>query len=350
MFFVISVFAIFYLSKGDKILYTIPILILTLADSTAALIGKSYGKNSISQLTEDKKSLEGSFMFFMVAFMSTLVPLLLYTEVGREETLIISAIVGFNVALVEMISHSGNDNLLIPLTTFAFISIHMSHNLQMLRMHLIILGVIFILVSIASNVKAFSKLAIIEFVVVGYLTAILYGGYATIPALLLLITVMRFPKKREIEKSNIYDARILETNVIIPIAICGISAITGWKKELFMIYATTYAIHLIVNSFVRFKYYFNFSEIDCILFSICKGIGFVFIPSLIINKMVFGEMINVMMLITMILAMILSGIMIYYKKKDVKEEEIIMSNAYMQMRIALVLTLCISGVQVIQHL
>ena len=112
MFFVISVFSIFYLSKGDKILYSVPILILTFADSMAALIGKNYGKKNIAELNEDAKSIEGSFIFFMVAFMATLVPLLLFTTVGREETLIISAIVGFNVALIEMVSHTGNDNLL----------------------------------------------------------------------------------------------------------------------------------------------------------------------------------------------------------------------------------------------
>ena len=122
IFFSISVFIIFYLSKGDKVLFSIPILILTFADSVAALIGKKYGKNNLAQYNEDAKSIEGSFMFFVVAFMATLVPLLLYTEVGREETLIIATIVGFNVALVEMISHNGNDNLLIPLTTLAFIS------------------------------------------------------------------------------------------------------------------------------------------------------------------------------------------------------------------------------------
>ena len=95
IFFAISVVLIFYWSKGEKITYSIPILILTFADSTAALIGKKYGKKSLSMLNEDKKSIEGSFMFFIVAFMLTLVPLLLYTNVGREETLLISAIVGF---------------------------------------------------------------------------------------------------------------------------------------------------------------------------------------------------------------------------------------------------------------
>ena len=39
IFFILSIFIIFYLSKGDKILYSIPILILTFADSVAALIG-----------------------------------------------------------------------------------------------------------------------------------------------------------------------------------------------------------------------------------------------------------------------------------------------------------------------
>ena len=350
IFFVISVFLIFYLSKGDKILYSIPILILTLADSTAALIGKNYGKNNLSQLNEDTKSLEGSFMFFTVAFMVTLVPLLLYTTVGREETLIISAIVGLNVALVEMISHSGNDNLLIPLTTFAFISIHIGQSLQTLRFYLMVFIAIFILVQIANGVKAWSKLALVEAIVIGYLTVILYGGYAIIPPLFTIMTVMRFPKKRENEKKNLYDARIIETNIIIPIAICGIVAITGWRKDLFMIYTTAYAMHLIINTFVRLKYYFNLSAIDCILLSICKGIGFVFIPGLIIYKLTFGEMINMYMFITMIIAMILSSLIIYTKKKKVKKEEVLISNAYMHMKIVIILTVFISAIQIMQNL
>ena len=49
IFFVVSVFTIFYLSKGDVVLYSVPILILTFADSTASLIGKSYGKKHYGQ-------------------------------------------------------------------------------------------------------------------------------------------------------------------------------------------------------------------------------------------------------------------------------------------------------------
>ena len=347
IFFVISVFLIFYLSKGDKILFSIPILILTFADSTAAIIGKNYGKKNLAEINEDAKSLEGSFMFFMVAFMATLVPLLLYTQVGREETLIISTIVGINVALVEMISHNGNDNLLIPLTTYAFLFIHLGQNLQILRKYLVAFGIIFILVTITNRVKSLSKLAIVEAIVVGYLTAILYGGYAIIPPLMLILTVMRFPSKKENEKNNLYDARIIETNIIIPVAICGIVAITGWKKELFMIYATAYSMHLIVNTFVRFKYYIGYSDLDSIVLAIIKGIGFIFIPSLLIQTCIIKCSVSIIMWISMVIAMSLSAIMIYVKKKNVSEEKISVNNGLMHMQIVLVLTIFLSVMQIL---
>ena len=66
---------------------------------------------------------------------------------------------------------------------------------------------------------------------------------------------MRLPKIKENEKDNLYNSRIIEINVVIGTSICGIVAITGMKQELFMIYAVCYAMHFIVNTFVRFKYY-----------------------------------------------------------------------------------------------
>jgi len=345
IFFVISVFSIFYLSKGNNVLYSVPILILTFADSTAALIGKNYGKKNIAELNEDAKSIEGSFMFFMVAFMATLVPLLLFTTVGREETLIISTIIGFNVALIEMISHTGNDNLLIPLTTYAFLATHINMPVEILRQNLIILGVIFILVTIANRIKSWSKLALVETMVVGYLTITLYGIYAVIPPLMLFFTCMTFPKLRENEKSNIYDARIIETNVVIGIAICGLVAITGMKSQFFMVYALAYSMHLTVNTFVRFKYFLKLSEINSLILAFAKGLVFIFTPSLIIQKIVFGTLPSTFMLVIMILNLFASGLMIMYEKKNVKEEEISIKNGYMHTQIVFILTVLVYGIQ-----
>ena len=338
IFYIISVFLIFYLSKGNKVLYSIPILILTFADSAAALVGKNYGKANLAKMNEDAKSIEGSFMFFIVAFMGTLVPLLLFTEVGRSEVLIISAIIGFNVALIEMISHTGNDNLLIPLTTYAFLVTHIEVSTNTLIQDVAIIGILFVLITIVNRIKMWSKLALVEILVVGYLITSLYGWYAIIPPLLLLLTVMRFPKLREKEKQNMYDSRIIETNIIIGTAICGIVAITGWKKEFFMIYGTCYAMHLIVNTYVRLKFYCEMSEYKSLILSIIKGILCVFIPSLIIQKCIFDEFGDISMLIVMGISMVISAFLIDYEKKDVKKEEILVSNGYLHMAIVLVLT------------
>ena len=296
-------------------------------------------------LNEDAKSIEGSFMFFMVAFMATLVPLLLWTTVGREETLIISTIVGFNVALIEMISHTGNDNLLIPLTTYAFLVTHINLPLEMLRKNLIKLGAIFILVTIVNRIKSLSKLALVEVIVVGYLTITLYGIYAVIPPLMLFFTCMSFPRLKENEKNNIYDARIIETNVAIGIAICGIVAITGLKSEFFMVYGLVYSMHLTVNTFVRFKYYLKLSEMSSLILAFLKGLVFVFLPSLIIQQNVFGTIHSPLMIAVMIVALFISGILIKIEKRNVKEEEINIKNGYMHTQIVFILTILVYALQ-----
>lgn len=345
VFFVVSVFTIFYLAKGNIVLYKVPILILTFADSSAALIGKKYGKKNIAESNEDAKSIEGSFTFFIVAFMVTLVTLLLCTTVGREETLIISAILGFNVALIEMISHMGNDNLLIPLTTYAILSTHMNMTLESLRENLIILGIIFVLVTIVNRVKSLSKVALAEIIVVGYLTITLYGIYAVVPPLMLFFTCMSFPKLKENEKKYIYNARIIETNVAIGIAICGIVEITGLRSEFFMIYGLVYSMHLTINTFIRFKYYLKLSEIKSLIFAFFKGLIFVFWPSLIIQKNVFGTLQSTMMIGIMIIALFFSGILIKIEKENVKEEEINIKNGFMHTRIVFILTIIVYTVQ-----
>ena len=54
------------------------------------------------------------------------------------------------------------------------------------------------------------------------------------------------------------------------------------------------------------------------------------------------------MLFLMIIAMIVSSIMIYFKKKSVTEEEISVDNGYMHMKIVLILTCILSVVQLLQ--
>jgi phytol kinase len=347
LYFVISVFLIYYLSHGNPILYSIPILILTFADSSAALTGKKYGKTKLSELNEDAKSLEGSFMFFIVAFMLVLIPLLLFTEVGREEVLIISAIIGLNVAMIEMISHSGNDNILIPITSFAFLSTLINQDVVSLRFNIIILLCIYIIVNIANKVKSWSKVALAEIMVTGYLTIILYGLYAIIPPLMLFLTVMNFPSKKKNEKANVYNARIIETNVLVGLLICAIAAVTGLKKELFMLYSISYAMHLTVNTFVRFKYYLKYSEGKSLLLAYLKGLIFVLIPSACMQYNVFKAPVTWEWWLVYLSALFGAGYLILLERRHYKKEQISVENGITHMQIVALFTAIIGVLEYI---
>lgn len=114
--FPLSVALVFLLSDGDALLFCIPMLILTLADAAAALIGSHYGIHRFG-LTE-RKSLEGSLAFFTVALLGTYITLLLFPRTGPAKTLLIALTLALSTTLVEAIAWNGLDNLFIPLGGF----------------------------------------------------------------------------------------------------------------------------------------------------------------------------------------------------------------------------------------
>jgi phytol kinase len=119
-YFVISVGCLFCLTRGQPfgpILYCIPLLILTLADACAAIVGVRYGQRHYATL-DGQKSAEGSIAFFLVACSSVHVPLLLGTDVGRAETLLIALALGLFVMMCEAVAWHGLDNFLVPLASY----------------------------------------------------------------------------------------------------------------------------------------------------------------------------------------------------------------------------------------
>ena len=69
IYFPVSVALLYLFSHGDKLLYTVPLVVLTLADTVAALTGNEYGKHGYAA-TGARKTMEGSIAFFCVAFFS----------------------------------------------------------------------------------------------------------------------------------------------------------------------------------------------------------------------------------------------------------------------------------------
>lgn len=141
-YFPLAVAALFLLTGGEPLRYTIPVLVLSLADAVAALVGTRYGRSPYTT-KEGRKSWEGSLAFFVVGFFAVHVPLLLFTALGRAETLLIALTLALVVMLFEAIAWEGLDNLFIPLGTHALLGIYLGLGARaLLARFLVTLGLV----------------------------------------------------------------------------------------------------------------------------------------------------------------------------------------------------------------
>lgn len=107
LLFPVAIGLTYLLAQGNALLYCLPMLLLTLADPAAALVGKRYGRGS-------GKSLAGSLAFFAVALLCSVGALLL---AGLPLAAVAGVAVGVSLVatLIERLAGWGLDNLLIPL-------------------------------------------------------------------------------------------------------------------------------------------------------------------------------------------------------------------------------------------
>jgi phytol kinase len=138
LLFPVSVALVFVLSGGDPLLYCVPILILTLADGVAALIGLRYGQTPFKTL-DGSKSIEGSLAFFVVTFLCIHVALLLFSSTGRAESLLISLLMGVIVMMFEAVAWRGLDNLFVPVASFALLETYIDLDVFALSVRLVII-------------------------------------------------------------------------------------------------------------------------------------------------------------------------------------------------------------------
>ncbi len=127
LLFAVSVALLFWLKDGhyvldlnglqtqpQLILYVLPLLILTLCDAASALVGVNYGRMRFP-VEEGVKSVEGVVTFILTAWIAALIALLLFTDLGRGDVIVLALIAALFGALFEAASWRGLDNLFIPM-------------------------------------------------------------------------------------------------------------------------------------------------------------------------------------------------------------------------------------------
>jgi dolichol kinase len=116
-------FLAFRVEQG-LVFYVLPLLVLTLADAAAALVGVSYGRRKL-QVEEGAKSVEGVVAFFTTTWLIAMIVLLLMTDAPRPSVVFLSLMVAAFGAIVEVNSWKGLDNLFIPIGLHLFLVSHL---------------------------------------------------------------------------------------------------------------------------------------------------------------------------------------------------------------------------------
>lgn len=195
--FPLAVCVLYLLTADSPVLYAIPLLLLGLADPAAALTGSSHGLAPYTTV-DGTKSREGSVAFAAVAFLCVHVPLLMFTPIGRAESLWLAAIVAVLATLVEAVSWGGLDNLFVPVGTFAVLTRLMTFDASLLAGHFaVLLGLLF-LAAMMRRETTVGGAGVFGAALIGYLAWAL-GGTAWLlsPALVYLLYARIWPVSRE---------------------------------------------------------------------------------------------------------------------------------------------------------
>lgn len=110
-----SVVILFYICKDQLWLYLTSILIMTLADAAASIVGGRYGSITYEVDRENRKSLEGSFFFCLLALQIIQVPMLLMTDIPRAVCILSALLVALILTAIEAVATRGSDNIFVPI-------------------------------------------------------------------------------------------------------------------------------------------------------------------------------------------------------------------------------------------
>lgn len=198
LYFPVAAVSLFLLSRGSAVLFAIPILTLTLADAVAATIGLRYGRLRFAT-ADGTKSMEGSIAFFMVAFLATHIPLLLFTRTPRIDSLLIGATFGVLVMLLEAVAWRGLDNLFIPIGGYLVLSSSLGLDTASLAENLVVAVVLLAVVLGARRSHTLNDSALLAGVLIGYVSWSVGGWRWLVPPLVVFLSyAVFFPRPEQI--------------------------------------------------------------------------------------------------------------------------------------------------------
>ncbi len=186
--------------KNSAIYYTIPLLLLTLADTVGAIAGTKFGKQ-IYVTASGRKSVEGSLAFLVTAFLCTFLPLLIFTDYELHHLSFIALTVALFITAVEGISGMGMDNLLIPIGSYFLLDYYTGMSTQSLWIRVVCMVFLMLLLLWTRHKHSLNGGAVLTAVILCFVSFMLGGPYCLSACLLIftrhLLAIQKIPVEQK---------------------------------------------------------------------------------------------------------------------------------------------------------
>lgn len=124
--FAAGIIVLFWLADGNRLLYSLPMLILALADAGAAVVGMRFPWCRF-RIIHEMKTLSGVLTFFMIALLCSVMVLIWMTSLPWWTVLDYSLFIASATAIVEAISPYGLDNFTVLLVGYFVIKLMLQY-------------------------------------------------------------------------------------------------------------------------------------------------------------------------------------------------------------------------------
>lgn len=245
VYFPAAVYLLFLLSHDQPVLYTVPVLVMTVSDTMAALIGGRYGSIRF-EVEESTKSLEGSTVFFFVTFLCVHLSLLLMTGIERLDSVLIAFVIALLVTGFEAISVTGSDNMFVPLGTYYILAeMTASTRAETVGQIVILLFMIAATIAISLRSRVFKSSGLIGMILVNYAAWSLCGFLWVLPLLLaqvmLYFLVSFFSGRVSEEIITGHQIRMILYTASLPMVLIFIAITMNNQGAIYLPYLTSIA-------------------------------------------------------------------------------------------------------------
>ncbi len=278
--FILSLLLLFTWARDTPLLYGVPLLILAIADASAALVGRHYGKLFYT-VSGGGKTVEGSAAFFLAAFFCVHVPVLLFTDTPRPESLLIGINIGLMVMMAEAAAWWGLDNLIIPLFSYVLLKSFLHLDAAELLQHLSFLVALSLFIRYWRKHTTLADDGLFGVALWGYVSWAIADWRWVVPSLILLVIYTLVTRRTPTDHLRLFNFPVALANLFGSI----IWLLLFWRYQdprIFAAYAAVYGADLAIIALVRHRRAQPATSLrGSVLWSSAKGI-LLLLPSILL--------------------------------------------------------------------